>query len=504
MLGPNLDDRTNAQNVSPHSGRPLATAPASKHVAPEGSKQDFQFSPAELKRWFELYAANPLYSDCEEWLITDNPYRRPIRPRILKYLDFGKVLKVGEQLQYSALAAQRMLFNIYEADLMFLPPGGLTESTLADFRNFYSDENKLLGELIRPTLEKHVFGFLENEVHISGHWSAAALKEYLFAVQAAQQDEPSKTLQVIRTSSNPQDAGRVFLIQLGSDFLSEASPMARNVLGSFGSPQSELFKVLIDEYGYGVHATKHSALFEKTLQSAGLKSDIHAYWQFYLTSSMALSNYFHYVSRCHSRFFRYLGALYFVEATFAHICRQMAETLNEVFSGQLDVEYFREHIHIDRHHGRMVFDKILTPIIEQHGEFAIHEILRGFEEVQILQRLADEDFIEQIAWMDRSAYFKSLAPRVAEKLRRGELNFPAQVFVEPKHELSVTHVHDGDELCLIESGVMEFVTGHGRSTLLHAGEGTVIQRNRLHGAIIASEECRYHIISIGDYASCLS
>ena len=76
--------------------------------------------------------------------------------------------------------------------------------------------------------------------------------------------------------------------------------------------------------------------------------------------------------------------------------------------------------------------------------------------------------------------------------------------VEPRGELSNTHCHDGDELCNIVSGTMRFVSGFGSHQILEAGEGTVIERNRLHGAIIESEECVYEIHSVGDHAACLS
>jgi hypothetical protein len=39
--------------------------------------------------------------------------------------------------------------------------------------------------------------------------------------------------------------------------------------------------------------------------------------------------------------------------------------------------------------------------------------------------------------------------------------------------------------------------------LLHPGEGIVIRRNRLHGAIVETEECTYHIHSIGDVRACI-
>lgn len=51
---------------------------------------------------------------------------------------------------------------------------------------------------------------------------------------------------------------------------------------------------------------------------------------------------------------------------------------------------------------------------------------------------------------------------------------------------------------------MKFVSGFDSHQILHPGEGTVIQRNRLHGAIIESPECVYEIHSVGDYRACLS
>ncbi|MCH8958661.1 MAG: iron-containing redox enzyme family protein [Proteobacteria bacterium] len=137
--------------------------------------------------------------------------------------------------------------------------------------------------------------------------------------------------------------------------------MARNVLGNFGLAQSELFKVLIDEYGYGVHEAKHSTLFGETLRSRGLSSDVHAYWQFYLASSLALTNYFHFVTRNHEHFFRYLGALYYTEASLAPATRKQSETLRAVHGDRVDTRYFDEHAHIDEDHARMVIDQIITP-----------------------------------------------------------------------------------------------------------------------------------------------
>ena len=74
----------------------------------------------------------------------------------------------------------------------------------------------------------------------------------------------------IENSRDPSWALKYLLLQMAPDFLTEASPLARTVVGSFGAEQSEMMKVFIDEYGYGVHKTKHSTLFESLMKSVGL------------------------------------------------------------------------------------------------------------------------------------------------------------------------------------------------------------------------------------------
>jgi len=462
----------------------------------------FIIEPEQFKEYLVQYGSNPVFADSEEWLFPHNPYRRPIRPRVLHYLDFQKPLDRHEVLYYTSLAANRILLNVYEADLLFLPGGGFN-ATYQDFHDFYSDETRVLGELIRPTLEQHAFSFLAKAIDVSGVWTRDTLWEYFSELPKQAAAAESVALDAIRKSTDPQHAALTYMIQFAGDFLSESSAMARNILGHYGPPQSELFKIVIDEFGYGVHETKHSTLFEKVLTSLSLSPEPHAYWQFYLTSSLLANNYFHYVCRQHAHFFRYLGALYYTEATLPYICQHIADMLTKVFGSSVDIEYFSEHVHIDQHHGRMAFEKLVLPIVEQYGEALIPDIVRGFEEYKLLSDIADQDFAAQVAWSDGSEMYKQLHNAIFQKIEAGQLTPKVARFVEPRGELSVTHVHDGDELCHIVSGTMRFVTGHDRSVLLHEGDGTVILRNRLHGAIIESEECVYDIYSIKDYQKCL-
>ena len=443
------------------------------------------------------YAANPLFANTDTWIVENNPFRRPIRPQDLKQILLTAPVGREGLCSSGALAAQRMLLNIYESDLMLLPENNFP-AVKNDFRLFYSPENRLSGEQIRATLERHVFGFLDTEIDASGKWSQTDMIAYFDWRLGAVANSESAVAKAVLSAHNPQDAATTFLIQLASDFLTEASAMARNLLGNYGPALSELFKVLIDEYGYGVHQTKHSTLFQQTLSSRGLSPHVHAYWQFYLASSLALTNYFHYVAKNHENFFRYLGALYYSERSLVYATRHQSEMLRAVWGDQVDTKYFDEHSHIDQHHGRMVIDKIIKPLVEQCGEEIIPDIVRGFEEFRLLQELADEDLIAQIVWSDEREAYKAHARDVYARVKAGQRDCPSESFDEPEGELSTTHVHEFEELLVVEDGTLEFVTGYDQSVTLGSGEGIIIPRHRLHGSVVVSPRCTYQVFTIDD------
>lgn len=473
---------------------PAKTSPAAIDLG------DYDF----FKRCLVQYGESELFVDTEEWFVHDNPYRRTLRPHVFRHLDFAKPVPWSDILTYTSLTANRTLLTIYEQDFVMLPEGNL-EAKRRDFEEFYSGRSVALGAVVRPWLERYLFDSLEREVSITGKWTAASLEAYFRDfIASLRKSQDDKIATAILTSSNREHAAKTFLLQLAGDFLLEASAMARNVLGSHGPLQSELFKIVIDEYGYGVHETKHSTMFEKMMRSYDLDARPHAYWQFYLTSSLLLNNYYNYIGRDHSRFFRYLGAIFQAETSFIFSCARWAEAMRGVFGKSAEVQYFLEHAHIDHHHSEMVLERLVKPAIARYGEWIIPELVRGFEEARLLGQLAERDFCEQVAWSDGGARYKALHPAVFAKIQAGAIRPPQQTFVEPRHELSVTHVHDGDELCHINDGVMHFINGFGRHTELRAGEGTVIQKQRLHGAIIDSSECTYTIYSIGDHRACLS
>jgi mannose-6-phosphate isomerase-like protein (cupin superfamily) len=346
------------------------------------------------------------------------------------------------------------------------------------------------GKKIRPVLENYVYGWLKEEVHINGPWELESFLAHTDKVLEDVAQSDSRLFQVLTTSRDPQRAAKFFMTQCAGDFLSEASAMARNVLGNCGVYTSELFKILIDEYGYGVDKKKHSTIFEDMLKAMGMSHHVHYYWQFYTASSLSLTNYFHYVSANHGELFRYIGAMYYTEATLALTTKHQSRAIRTIFDNTVPTEYFDEHSHIDVHHGRMALKRLIIPMIEQFGNTIIPDLIRGFEEFKLLQDIADEELYAHIKWHDELDEHRARATEL-----HGKRNVDMRI-TESENELSVLHTHSNDELFWVESGELDFVMSPELSVRLKAGEGIVIPKGMIHGTCVTSKTCTYTVTAI--------
>ncbi|MFY0533993.1 iron-containing redox enzyme family protein [Nannocystis pusilla] len=251
----------------------------------------------------------------------------------MRVSDLGSIGDLESPIMPGAIATargltlHRLLFNAYEQSMLFLPERPLGEADYRAMAAFYDPALVALGQQVRPALERAAFGALDSYIEASGSWDLGSLIEYLQSAIHEYEQSPSSLVVAIEATPRPRAALLYLLVQQAPDFLSEASAMARAMLGCFGPAQSELMKVFIDEYGYGVHEKKHSTLFAACMRSVGLSDGVHDHYFHYLASSLALVNYFHCVCANKQAWFRYLGALYFTEASIPHFNRQLSRAL---------------------------------------------------------------------------------------------------------------------------------------------------------------------------------
>ncbi|MDY7562380.1 iron-containing redox enzyme family protein [Pseudomonas sp. 10B1] len=436
-----------------------------------------------------------IYRDGESWTEKTSVWKRPLRPQAFPYINFESVTR-ETLLNYSSFTMNRTMTALYEQDFLYLPD--TSEHIVADLKIAYNPALRTLAADLIPDLELKVFGILQNEVNVGGEWNKELFQRYLATKLEPSTEIVNDSLSLIHLATDQPLMVRFLLMQHAVDFLPESSHMARFAKGDYGEAQSAMFRVLLDEFGYGKHAAKHSTLFKETLKSVGMLDNSHAYWNFYLNSSLLNNNYFHMLTRSPERFFEYVGAITYAENAFGPYCGRVKTLIQHVFT-EADTRYYTEHVHIDSYHGSMTLNEILLPLADRFGASIYPDFVKGIEMACILQHIMEEDLCAQITWMNKRSDYRQLAMDIKATVLANIENIPVAHLNEPRGELSVPHVHDGDEFCIVDEGLLRFCHGPDCFSDLAAGECVVIARNRLHGALVLSENCKYRILSIGDY-----
>ena len=443
---------------------------------------------ALLNRCVQAYAGASIFKEMDRPWEKDNPFLRPLLNCDFLGFDTTDPLSSDQLSSNASLIANRILLSVYERDFVFLPRHELDEKW-ENFKSYYSDELRLLGEIIRPQLERFVFTSVNKEVDISGPWTIEAFEAYFDDYRKGFNAEGNQELMTAITSArNPAAAALTYLIQLAGDFLVESSAMARNTVGNYGQLQSEMFKVVIDECGYGVHPVKHSTLFERVLLSRGLDPVPHTYWQFYLPTSFYLNNYYNYICRNHRHLFRYFGSILQVETAFRVACKQMTDMMRAVFGPQAETDYFNEHVHIDTHHSRMVLENVIIPAVKTYGNSIMSDIVRGFEEAQVVGTIFTNGLKKQIEWAD--SFFatpESDSPPEQRPLRVVQFDE-----LDKNRGWDGTRMCDMDTVYSVRSGEFDLVAGYSVVATFGAGQQVRVPAGVLF-AYCPSADCTYEV-----------
>lgn len=441
----------------------------------------------DLGRRVAAFTNDNLFAGTPTILHPPNPYRRMLVPDAVAEVDFARPLEAAEATGHRSLVAHRLLGTFYEADTVLLPEQGLG-ALRGDFDRFYGDGLRRLREASLSDLERFAFTMLDDEVDVTGAWSTADLAAYFEHAAGEGEDGEAESLTAIAAARRPDVAADTYLVQLALDGLTEASAMSKNLGGAFGPEQSALFKVFIDEFGYGVHEAKHTTIFRKMLRSRALQTHVHAYWNFYLPTPLAVNNYYYFVSRDHASFFRYIGAVTYAERVFAPSFVNMIKTYRGVFGDDVDLHYCEEHAHIDAHHGRITRDEILLALAERHGPGVIPELVRGIAEARLLGGWFERDTAAQIRWTDDLDAYRALGAQTA-------------TLPEPSHRVQLTPAspfgtrnHDHAVVLVIEDGDAELVTAATATPAPMArGDAVLVPAGRLYGVRAAGRTCTYSV-----------
>ena len=265
------------------------------------------------------------------------------------------------------------LMRAYQARYVLLPSAAPDGGLLDPMRRHYDPTRVQALDALRPGLEAELISPMLGE---GGGSDAAAYIEDMLAEIRGGAENPFTAW--LADSDHRDDHYRNFLVQSSPDLLAEASASALGVVGEFGEPQSALFRILIDEFGYGAHSKKHSILYRAAMRGFGLDDEYNGYWPLFDTEALRLHNVIHWLFQNPGNVFKQIGFLLFAEAAYQRSTRSHYRHLTR-FNPAVDARYFGEHAHIDLHHSRMVIDEVVTPLVAKFGADVGAEVIAGAE-----------------------------------------------------------------------------------------------------------------------------
>ncbi|MBB5940282.1 peptide synthetase [Streptomyces zagrosensis] len=434
------------------------------------------------------FAANKAFRAAERYELTtqDNPYRRPVRPDDLDWLDYSKPMPVENALKLSALLGHRMLRNAYDSELLYLPPTDV-DTAASDGAHFYSARNRAYAALARPILERHLFTLLDEVREPLETVELGALKRHVRERYQQRIAAPGHAFDTAWSARGCKEAGTFLLVQLTAFLPSSNAAAAHNALGEYGTAHPTMRRHLVEAYGQWVHL---SDAYEKLLAGAGLVATEGAYWQLCLGTSLARANYLHFTSRNHERLFAFIGALLHKkideEAMRIPLSSVLAHTLDA------DTKFFDAQKTLTESDLVQLVEDLVGPLLQRFGRRVIEGVHAGFRDAVWFADLWDRDVTEQLTWADNIEQYQEKAAKLDHHITSEGIEVDLDTFVESSDETSTTHVHDEHRLVMIESGQMHFWNNVTHKIALNEGDKVLIPMSRLHGSTVLSGECTYH------------
>ena len=286
-------------------------------------------------------------------------------------------LRESEHADLVKFVAHQTLMRSYQGRYVLLPSVAPQESIVARLQHHYDPGRLMRLDALRAELEDTLIAPLVSQARevAVGTDCAAYVADLVPNIKAA---PPSSFVAFLSNSPWRAHHYRNFLIQSSVDLLAEASASALGIVGEYGEPQSALFRILIDEFGYGVHNKKHSVLFRSTLRGFDLSEEYNAYWPLFDTQTLELHNVIHFMFQSPRNLFLQIGFLLYAEASYQRSTEEHFRYLKR-FHPSVDGHYFGEHAHIDIHHSAMVAEEVVAPLVSKFGQEVGLEIVAGAE-----------------------------------------------------------------------------------------------------------------------------
>tara|TARA_B100000315_G_scaffold248866_1_gene279268 strand:+ start:5464 stop:6543 length:1080 start_codon:yes stop_codon:yes gene_type:complete len=200
--------------------------------------------------------------------------------------------------------------------------------------------------------------------------------------------EPSPTELFFRSEMSSIGYRRLLAIS-SLDGLVEASQLSRVIGGVGNEVQAMLTKILLEEYGGGKLARKHTSFFSTMLKAVGMSVKPEAYFE--VVPWEVLANINHSFTVCESKrnFLRYIGSLLYFETSVPAAFQNYKIAGERLGFGYEAIGYWDVHIKEDIRHGQWMLNDVAIPLIDCYKNLA-WEIVLGYDQQRFLSTRASQ------------------------------------------------------------------------------------------------------------------
>ncbi len=190
--------------------------------------------------------------------------------------------------------------------------------------------------------------------------------------------EPSATSRYI--SEEMTETGYRRVLEIASlDGLVEASQLSRTLGGVANEVSSVLTRLMVEEYGSGKLARKHSTYFTTMLSELGMNLEPEAYLDQVPWEVLATINHSFLLSERKRFFLRYVGGLLYTEISVPSSFSPYQAAGERLALSKEAIAYWSLHIKVDILHGRWMLDEVALPLVNQYQVNA-WELVLGYDQ----------------------------------------------------------------------------------------------------------------------------
>lgn len=179
------------------------------------------------------------------------------------------------------------------------------------------------------------------------------------------------------------------------DGLVEASRLSKILGGAANEVQCTLVRVLLEEYGNGRLARKHSTFFAQMMAEMNLNTKPEGYFDIVPWEVLASINHNFLLTERRRHFLRYNGGLTYFEIVGPSIYQNYLAAAQRLGLSNTAMGYWELHIREDERHGRWMLEEVALPLAEQYPNDA-WEIVLGYDQEKLISDRAGAAVVRSI------------------------------------------------------------------------------------------------------------